>query len=181
MIRLEKLTIALINDLAKECNIKFEGKLSKKEKIALIENSDIDQKTLEELTLKYLEKKGKPKRKSKDELSELKGRVRLLEDQIKFLMSKISVSEVTLSKEKDSDIITVISNLSDIKKFIRSLLSPGESISIDELIELKEIQKIPLVTLKHAVYDLIEEEIFEVIDGNSRQKIGGKIGRLKRL
>jgi hypothetical protein len=181
MPRLEDLTVTLLNDLAKECNVKFEKKYTKTEKIALIRNAGIDQKALEELALKYLKKKKKIKKGSKNELSELKGRVRLLEDQVKFLMSKISVSEVTLSKEEDNDIITIISNLSDIKKFIKSLFLPGESISIDELIELKEIQKIPLVTLKHAIYDLIEEQIFEVEEGSSRQKIGSKIGRLKRL
>jgi hypothetical protein len=181
MSKLEDLSLDLINDLARECNVKFEKKYTKKEKIAMIKNAGIDQKTLERLIVKYLEKKDINKKKPKDQLSELKGRVRLLEDQVKFLMSKISVKEVSLSKEKDNDIITVISNLSDIKKFIKSLLSPGESISIDELIELKEIQKIPLATLKYAIYDLIEEEIFEPAEGSSKQKIGGKIGLLRRV
>ena len=64
--------------------------------------------------------------------------------------------------------------------FIKSIVSPGESITIDELIEIKEIQKIPLIALKHSIYDLIEEGIFNGVQGNSRQKIGGKIGTLIR-
>ncbi|MFW9951616.1 MAG: hypothetical protein ACFFKA_15990 [Candidatus Thorarchaeota archaeon] len=182
MVRLEDLTVNSLNDLAKEINIKFEKKCNKKERITLIKNTGIDPQILNELILKYLEKKNKIKKESKKDVSELKGRVRLLEDQVKFLMSKISVSEVSLSKVKDNEIITVVSNLTDIKKYIKSLLSPGELISIDELIELKEIQKIPLVTLKHAIYDLIEEGFFEVVEGgSSRRRIGWKIGVLKRL
>jgi hypothetical protein len=183
MARLEDLTVALLNDLAMECKIKFEKSHTKQDKIALIKNAGINPLTLEQLISKYMEKKAKTRAKkpTKNDFSELKGRVRLLEDQVKFLMSTISVSEVTLSKEADNDIITVVSNLSDIKRFIKALLAPGESISIDDLIELKEIQKIPLVSLKHAIYDLIEEEIFEAIEGNSRQKIGGKIGKIRRI
>ena len=111
---------------------------------------------------------------------ELKGRIRLLEEQVKFLMSKINVTEVRISKDKDRDLIIITSNLEDIKKFIKSMLSPGESITIDDLIEKKELQKIPLITLKHAIYDLIEDGIFEVSEGSSRQKIGGNIGLLTR-
>jgi hypothetical protein len=60
------------------------------------------------------------------------------------------------------------------------MIIPGEKITIDELIEIKELQKIPLITLKHCIYDLIEENVFEVIDGKSRQKFGDNINALTR-
>jgi hypothetical protein len=95
-------------------------------------------------------------------------------------MSEISVSRVSVMKENGRDLLTVTTDLAEIKKFIKSLISPGESITIDDLIEINEIQKIPLITLKHSIYDLIDENVFEVAEGNSRQKIGGKIGVLLR-
>ncbi|MEJ2295605.1 MAG: hypothetical protein P8Y23_12685, partial [Candidatus Lokiarchaeota archaeon] len=116
-----------------------------------------------------------------DQFSELKGRIKLLEEQVKFLMSKISFSEIELLEEDNRNVITISSDLGDIKRFITSIISPGESISIDELIEIKQLQKIPLITLKHVIYDLIDENVFEPIEGNSRQKIGNKIGMLKRI
>jgi len=180
MEKLNDLTVPLLNKLAKECNIRFKKGANKPDKIAALKNAGIPKNKLEQLIEKYLPQKKVKKRSSKDIILELKGRIRLLEDQVKFLMSKISVSEVKISKDKDRDIITITSDLGDIKKFVKSMLSPGESITIDDLIEIKELQKIPLITLKHAIYDLIEEGIFEVSEGSSRQKIGGKIGLIAR-
>ncbi|MFX1289017.1 MAG: hypothetical protein ACFFFY_10735, partial [Promethearchaeota archaeon] len=129
---------------------------------------------------KYYEQKSKTKKTSKDTISELKGRVKLLEEQMKFLMSEISLSKISVMKEDNRDLLTVTTDLAEIKKFIKSIISPGESITIDELIEINEIQKLPLITLKHSIYDLIDENVFDVAEGKSRQKIGGKIGVLIR-
>jgi len=180
MANLNELTVSLLDRLAKECGIKFRKGTKKTEKIATIENAGIEETYLEQLLNKYLAQKSFSRKTSKDAISELKGRVKLLEEQVRFLMSEISVSKVSLTKKDDRDIITVTTDLADIKKFIKSIISPGESITIDELIEIKEIQKIPLIALKHSIYDLIEEGIFNGVQGNSRQKIGGKIGTLIR-
>ncbi|MFX0057369.1 MAG: hypothetical protein ACFE85_02995 [Candidatus Hodarchaeota archaeon] len=180
MINLNKLTVSKLENLAEECGIELKKSDKKSEKIHTILNAGIEENRLKQLIEKHIKQKKPSRKTSKDIISELKGRIRLLEEQVKFLMSKISVSEVTIGTEANRDVITVISDLGDVKKFIKALLSPGESITIDELIEIKEIQKIPLVALKHAIYDLIEENIFEAEEGNSRQKIGGKIGILIR-
>lgn len=180
MTSLKKLTVSQLENLAKDCGIELKKSDKKTEKINTILNTDIEENRLNQLVENYLNQKKQSRKSNKDLVSELKGRVRLLEEQVKFLMSKISVSEITVGTEADGDIITVTSDLSDVKKFIKAIISPGETITIDELIEIKEIQKIPLVALKHAVYDLIEENIFDAREGNSRQKIGGKIGILVR-
>ncbi|MFX1495784.1 MAG: hypothetical protein ACFFBZ_15985, partial [Promethearchaeota archaeon] len=146
MDKLNDLTIPLLNKLAKECGIQFKKIDKKSDKITKLRNAGIPNDKLELLITKYLTKKGIRKRGSKDTILELKGRIRLLEDQVKFLMSKISVTEVKISKDEDRGLITITSNLDDIKKFIKSMLSPGESITIDDLIEIKELQKIPLIT-----------------------------------
>jgi len=180
MADLRDLTVPLLDKLARECHIKLKRSDTKKEKIAKIKDAQIDQEYLHMVISKYASKRKTSKKITSDEISELKGRIRLLEDQVKFLMSKISFSEIELSEEENRDIITITSDLGDLKRFIKSIITPGESITIDELIEIKELQKIPLITLKHVIYDLIEEKVFEVVDGKSRQKFGGTIGVLIR-
>ena len=180
MVNLDDLTVSLLDKLAKEIGIKFNKKDKKEDRITKIRSAGLEELQLNQLILKYYEQKSVTKRTSKDEISELKGRIKLLEEQVKFLMSEITVSKISLMKEDDHDILTVTTDLAEIKKFIKSLISPGESITVDELIEINEIQKIPLITLKHSIYDLIDENVFDVAEGKSRQKIGGKIGLLIR-
>lgn len=180
MANLSDLTVLLLDKLAKEIGIKLNKKDKKTDKIFKIKSAGLEELQLNQLIQKYYEQKFTPKKTSKDVISELKGRVKLLEEQVKFLMSEISLSKVSVMKENGRDLLTVTTDLAEIKKFIKSLISPGESITIDELIELNEIQKIPLITLKHSIYDLIDENIFDVAEGKSRQKIGGKIGVLVR-
>jgi hypothetical protein len=181
MADLKDLTVPFIDNLAKECHIKFKSNDKKKDKIIKLQEADIDPIRLQELINKYATKKKKSKRITSAQFSELKGRIKLLEEQVKFLMSKISFSEIELYEKDNHDFITISSDLGDIKRFIKSFITPGESITIDELIEIKQLQKIPLITIKHVIYDLIEENVFEVIEGNSRQKIGNNIGMLKRI
>ena len=180
MTNLSDLTVSLLDKLAMEIGIKLNKKDKKVDKISKIKSAGLEELQLNQLIQKYYRDKSTPKKRSKDAISELKGRVKLLEDQVKFLMSEISVSKISVMKEDDHDLLTVTTDLAEIKKFIKSLISPGESITIDELIEINEIQKIPLITLKHSIYDLIDENVFDVAEGNSRQKIGGKIGVLVR-
>jgi len=180
MTNLSDLTVSLLDKLAMEIGIKLNKKDKKVDKISKIKSAGLEELQLNQLIQKYYRDKSTPKKRSKDAISELKGRVKLLEDQVKFLMSEISVSKISVMKEDNHDILTVTTDLAEIKKFIKSLVSPGESITIDELIEINEIQKIPLITLKHSIYDLIDENVFDVAEGNSRQKIGGKIGVLVR-
>lgn len=180
MADLDDLTVSLLEKLAKEIGVKLNKKDKKEVKISKIRSADLNEFRLKQLIQKYYEVKTRPKKSSKDQISELKGRVKLLEEQVKFLMSEISVSKISLMKEDNHDILTITTDLAEIKKFLKSIISPGESITIDELIEMSEIQKIPLITLKHSIYDLIDENVFEAAEGKSRQKIGGKIGLLKR-
>jgi len=180
MANLNDLTVPLLDKLAKEIGIKLNKKDKKPDKISKINSVGLEELQLNQLIQKYYDQKSSPKKTRKAVISELKGRVKLLEEQVKFLMSEITVSKISVMKEGNGDILTVTTDLSEIKKFIKSLISPGESITIDELIEINEIQKIPLITLKHSIYDLIDENVFEASEGNSRQKIGGKIGVLVR-
>lgn len=180
MANLDDLTVSLLDKLAKEIGIKLNKKDKKEDKISIIKSAGLEETRLNQLIQKYYAQKSIPKRTSKEQISELKGRVKLLEEQVKFIMSEMRLSKISVMKEDNGEILTVTTDLAEIKKFIKSIISPGESITIDELIEINEIQKIPLITLKHSIYDLIDEKVFDVAEGKSRQKIGGKIGALIR-
>ena len=180
MADLKDLTVPMLEKLAEECGIKLKKSDKKAAKIKKIKNAGIPASTLNSLIDKYLKEKKTKKLNVNEIISELKGRIRLLEEQVKFLMSKINVSEVQITSKDNQKIMTITSNLEDIKKLIVSLIKPGESISIDELIEIKELQKIPLISLKHALFDLIDEGILKASEGKSRQKLGGTIAYLTR-
>ncbi len=173
MTNLSDLTVSLLDKLAKEIGIKLNKKDNKVDKISKIKGAGLEELKLNQLIQKYYDQKSTPKKVRRDGISELKGRVKLLEEQVKFLMSEINVSKVSVMKETNDDLLTVTTDLAEIKKFIKSLISPGEFITIDELIEINEIQKIPLITLKHSIYDLIDENVLAAAEGDSRQKIGG--------
>ena len=187
MVNLNKLTVKYIEDLANECKIPLKKSDNKKQKIQKILNSGISEMKLEPIFEKYLSKceaSRKPKKstkiKSKSSSSKLEERVSFLEEQVKFLMSKIGGVEVELAKERTSEVITNFSELNIIKNIIKSNVLPGDSISIDELIKIKQLQKYSIKSIEQAIIDLIDDEIFDVSEGRSIQKISGNIGRLIR-
>ena len=109
MVNLNKLTVPYINKLGKELNIIFESSSKKRDKIETILKSGISISKLEQVSNKYLKQyqnsKGIPKISKKKPIQvsvKLEERVDLLEEQVKFLMSKIDNFEVYLAKERSS-------------------------------------------------------------------------------
>ncbi|MHA1508063.1 MAG: hypothetical protein ACTSO6_05085, partial [Promethearchaeota archaeon] len=129
MANLSDLTVSLLDKLAKEIGIKLNKKDKKEDKISKIRSVGLEEPRLNHLIQKYYQQKSSAKKTSKDVISELKGRVKLLEEQVKFLMSEINVSKVSVMKDNGRDVLTVTTDLAEIKKFIKSLISPGESIT----------------------------------------------------
>lgn len=186
MANLNNLTVAYLNKLAKECRITLK-KGNKAEIIKQIKNAGISNDKLEKLAKKYLEKyqeeKKQPKKKKDTGVSvesKLEQRVKQLEEQIKFLMSKINTIEIQLVKGRKSISINETNSIEEVKYKIKSLILPGESITIDELLNIKELQELSLDLLKNAITDLIDDEIFDGSEGSSNKKIEGNIGRLIR-
>jgi len=187
VVNLNKLTVAYLEKLAKEFNIIIKSSSKKADKIATILNAGIPNAKLEELFNKYLAQyqasKGKPKVTKKKPIKQavkLEERINLVEEQVKFLMSKIDSIEVHLAKERTSKLIGGGYNISDIQNVIKLKVLPGDSISIDEIISITELQKYPINLIEKAIIDLIDDEIFDVSEGRSIQKIQGNIGRLIR-
>ncbi len=187
MVNWNKLTIPYLEKLAKECKISFKSSSNKAEKIKVLLNAGIPNATLEELFNKYLAQyqasKRKPKVTKKKPIKQavkLEERINLVEEQVKFLMSKIDSIEVHLAKERTSKLIGGGYNISDIQNVIKLKVLPGDSISIDEIISITELQKYPINLIEKAIIDLIDDEIFDVSEGRSIQKIQGNIGRLIR-
>ena len=133
----------------------------------------------------------KPTKKSKASVIKLKEkptiqtvklekRINLLEQQVKFLMSKVDGIEVDLAERRSSKLIGGGYSISNIQNVIKSNVLPGDSISIDEIISITELQQYPINLIEKAIIDLIDDEIFDVSEGRSIQKIHGNIGRLIR-
>lgn len=193
--KLNILTIPYIKKLANECNIELNnGK--KSDLIEQIVNSNISEEKLNSLIEKYLKEKnqniGYNKRKSSNYLT-LETRVKKLEDQINYIYSSLHINkEISILKEdidsknqyKEGNLLFIgknIETLEDIKEFIVTILELGDSITIDNLIKIKELQTISLSLLKKAVSELIENNVLYPSKEESIQKINGNIGKLRRI
>jgi len=172
---LNDLTIPNLQNLAKECKIELK-KGKKADIIKQIKDARIDNKRLEDLINKFTVSKKVSKKKE----SKIEERLNLLENQVKFLMLKVGSIEAKLGQEKKSTLEKTTSMLSNIKETIVSIIPPGNSMTIDELITHKNLKNISKNVLEQAVNDLIDEEIFDTSEGYSNQKLEGNIGRIIR-
>ena len=187
LIDLNKLTVKYLEEIAKECGISLNKSSKKSEKIRTIANAGISEEILKELFEKYLSKyesTKKPTKRSETQSSSLnsslENKINLLEQQVKYLMSKIEgvenksddIKAFTPPEKKD--------DLRDIEEIIISKIPQGASMSIDELIQIKELQEFSMKLIEQAIIELINDNIFNVFEGPSTQKIKGNIGRLVR-
>lgn len=194
---LNDLTIPYIKKLAEELQIDLKPGI-KEELIEQIKNSEVSSSYLEVLIVKYLKEKNKAKIKKKRKLldiPELEERIEQLEEKVENLISsiesnisdshkilKIGEKEKIVPKvKKKPSVKTEIKDLADIQNFIKSILKPGDSISIDELIRIDELQNISLNLLNQAINSLINEGSLKATEGRSIQKIQGNIGKLIRM
>jgi len=180
MAGLNDLTVYYLEKLAKECNITLKKSSTKIEKIKKIKKANISKEHLERLVRKFLAKKEKSKEVSRNSKRELETRITKLEEQVKLLTSTLSELKQRRKKEGTRELIEKVSNLDDVKRVIISMMVPGEALTIDALIGIKEIQQYPLSMITQAIIELIKEETLVGAEGNSIQKIGGKIGILIR-
>ncbi len=95
-------------------------------------------------------------------------------------MLKIGGVEIKLAKDVSPDIFGRTNELFNIKNIIKNKITPGESMTIDELVKIKELQNFSLNILEQAVNDLIDDEVFDASEGYSKKKFGGNIGLLIR-
>ncbi len=125
-------------------------------------------------------KKNNFKKKPTSAMERLENRINLLEKQVKYLMSKLGGVEVKLANEKDKNTTYSSEKIKIIKKIIKSKVLPGDSMSIDDLTRIKELQKFPIALLEKGINELIDDEIFDASKGYSVKKINGNIGLLIR-
>ncbi|TXT61759.1 MAG: hypothetical protein BAJALOKI2v1_10029 [Promethearchaeota archaeon] len=192
MVNLNVLTIPYIKKLAKECNIDLK-RGRKAELINQIEEAGISENRLEKLVDKYLAEKKQAKIKKKKRqlnIPELESRISSLEEKMDILIEQVSQVIQQKMPERDKELIKAedISDKpkesldlpKDIVAYFEHILSPGDSITVDELFKLEELQNVPLKDLEEAINELIERGVIEVSDGPSIQKIKGKWAILTR-
>lgn len=176
MIKLNTLYVKNIEKLAQECKIPLKKSAKKADKIKIILNSGIPEDKLKRLYEKYFNEQSTVKPRS----ITVANRLKLVEDQIKFIMIKIDEIDVKLANLSFSDSSNDTRGIIDIKNIIKSNILPGKSITVDDLLSFKGLNKFTKDLIYTALIDLVDEEIFDVSEGNSRNKIQGYIGRLIR-
>jgi len=176
LINLNSLIVKNIEKLAQECKITLKKSARKPDKIKTILNAGIPEDKLKQLYEKYFNEQSAVKPGSITTANRLK----LIEDQIKFMMTKIDEFDVKLANLRSPDSSIDTNDILDIKNVIKSKILPGKSITVDELLNIKGLNKFTRDLIYKAVMDLVDEEIFDVSEGNSKNKIQGYIGRLIR-
>ena len=176
MIKLSNLYVKNIEKLAQECKIPLKKSAKKADKIKTILNAGIPEDKLKRLYEKYFNEQSTVKPRSTTTVNRLK----LVEDQIKFIMTKIDEINVKLANLSSTDPSINTHDILDIKNIIKSKILPGKSITVDELLNIKRLNKFTRDSIYTAVIDLVDEEIFDVSKGNSKNQIQGYIGRLIR-
>jgi len=176
LINLDKLYLPYLKRLAQECNITLKKSARKAEIVDTIISAGIPEDTLKRLFEKYLNEQNKKKSKSTSTTKRLK----LVEDQIKYLITKIDDIEVKLANLGFTDSSINTRDILDIKNIFKSKIQPGKSIAVDDLLSLERLNKYTKDMIYVAAMELVDEEIFDVSEGKSKNKIQGHIGRLIR-
>ncbi|MBN1214497.1 MAG: hypothetical protein JXA99_03550 [Candidatus Lokiarchaeota archaeon] len=192
---LNSLTIPYLKKIAEECDIVL-NKGKKADIIRIISNSNISKDIIDNLVKKYLKEKqsiGADKKKKRDHnYLVLEQKFYQLEKKVDFLYSIIKQKykifpeeQIQLENNLKEDNFKISEDIDPsikkIKDLILEILKPRDSITIDNLIQIKELQDISLSQLKKAIKDLIEMNILYATNGKSIQKIDGNIGKLIRI
>ena len=180
---LDKLKVPYLNKLAQECNITFKKSARKPEKVSTLNNAGIPDDKLTRLFEKYLNEQTKQKSSStkpKSKSPSTTKRLDLVEDQIKYLITKIDNIEAKMANFSFQDSSINTHDMFDMKNVIKSKTPPGKSIDVDELLNIEGLNKFTKDMIFIAAMELVDEEIFDVSEGKSKNKIQGRIGRLIR-
>ncbi|MHA1449148.1 MAG: C2H2-type zinc finger protein [Candidatus Hodarchaeales archaeon] len=110
--------------------------------------------------------------------SDYEHRIELLENQVKFIMEKLNAIDIRLSSSEPVNL--EIADLRPVKKRVKQLISRGESMILDTLMKDKKMKDFRWNIVEKALLELIDDEEFDVAEGNSRIKIAGNIARLIR-
>ena len=174
---LNSLTVSNLTKLAKECGIPLK-KGNKSNIIKQIQDVRIDPTRLENLMRKYQKTTSKGKKTAVSSTSKLEERIVLLEEQVKFLIKKVSAIEVKISNQGSKILSGNDVRIRDLKKQIKILINPGDTITIDELLRKKQMKSYSFELIEQAIIELIDDEVFDGSEGNSKYKVDGNIGRL---
>jgi len=110
--------------------------------------------------------------------AQIEKRVSLLEEQIRFIMNKLTAIDLKLSQGVPSKVSP--SNLNLIKKELMKLIPRGQSMTIDKIASSLKFPETEWKTIEQAIIDLVDDEVFDVSEGRSHRKVAGNIGRLIR-
>jgi uncharacterized coiled-coil DUF342 family protein len=113
------------------------------------------------------------------EMTHINQKILQLENQIGFLMQKVSALETHLQSPQNPSFLQN-GSVTKLKDLILQRTAGGKVISTDELRILPEIQPFPTQLIQQALLDLIDDEYFDVSEGSAKWKLPGNIGLLIR-
>jgi len=113
----------------------------------------------------------------KNKFQDVETRLTQLETQVRFIMDKLTTVEIRMAGPVETLASTKIQPL---KKLILRLIPQGTVISTDEIRAKKDFQNYPVKDLERALLELVDEEFFDVAEGQSRWTLSGNIGLLIR-
>lgn len=193
MIDLNQWSLEHIKLIAKELGIKTTG--SKAIIIEKIQSMNLSDEILSSIVEKY------PKTTSKSNQKSLKvgiksttksshtsdshipstidQRIQNIEEQIKYIMQKLSQIEVRLASE-DSRTKISLNRISEIKSIILEDLQPGSNIKVDDLLQKPSLTNYSFEQIESAVIELIDEERLDFAEGSSKKKFRQTIARIIR-
>lgn len=114
---------------------------------------------------------------SKNKLQTIETRLSQLEKQVRFIMNKLSIMEIRMAGPVEALESTKIQPL---KKLILRLIPQGTVISTDEIRNKKDLQHYQPKDIERALLELVDEECFDVAEGQSQWTLSGNIGLLIR-
>ncbi len=119
------------------------------------------------------------------QLSSLEQRLDRLEIQVQQILTQLSMAPSSQLREVLPS-TTVSSSfpstqlISRVKFEITSHISPGESMTIDEILCFPSCESLPKALFDQIISELIDDALFDGAEANSQVKIQGSIGRIIR-
>ena len=193
MINLNEWSSDSIKAIAKELGIKTAG--TKPKLIEKIEEMRLSDDRLLSVAEKYakLDKGGKstdskkssskvlitsPDNQSTNAIALIEQRLQTMEQQIKYVMQKLTQIEVQLSSDQTNNLN--LNGTSEIKQIILKIVPPGSNIKVDELLQKPQLTTFKFDQIERAVLDLIDEERLDFSEGSSIKKFRSSIARIIR-
>jgi Glu-tRNA(Gln) amidotransferase subunit E-like FAD-binding protein len=180
---LEEYSVTILKKIAKEGGLKGYSSLNKNPLIKkLIDN--ITSQKLNFIRKNHLKIQKPAKKKSitkqKINMTLIQENLTNIENRINHNLSRIERLEAKFAEFMGSDLNYDESQVYGIANYLKNLIKPGNSMTLDEIKENGKLRKYSWHLIEKSIRNLIDEEVFDGTEAISRLKIDDSIGRIIR-